>query len=154
MPAQGPFKVKIVVNYLKAVWPFSPWPGADPSQRVESQALDGKTGTRRVTVNLGSSPVSKEFWTSSGNYIGRRVSDGLFHRDGHQIGYFAEGNEIYACDGSYLGEVRGSDRLITNPNKKLWARKTRIPVFEHSSKSFDLPPIVLLPGFEDFPADS
>jgi len=98
-------------------------------------------------------PLSK-FWNCSGNYVGYRAADGLFHRDGHQIGYFAEGNEIYGCNGRYLGEVRGKDRLISNLSKRDWARSVRLPsAVEHPSENRKLSPVVVHPGYEDFPAD-
>ena len=40
---------------------------------------------------------SHDFWTWSGHYVGYRLSDGLFGHDGRQVGYFAEGDEVYGC---------------------------------------------------------
>jgi hypothetical protein len=75
--------------------------------------------------------------------------------DGHQIGYFAEGNEIYGCHGKYLGEVRGLDRLITNVSKKTWTRTISIPrALEHSVGRRGVTPVQMRPGYEDFPVSS
>ena len=61
---------------------------------------------------------AKSFWNWRGRYVGYRSSDCLFGCDGRQLGYFAEGDEVYGCAGDYLGEVRGDSRLITNLSKK------------------------------------
>ena len=93
------------------------------------------------------------FWNWSGQYVGYRLSDGLFCYDGRQVGYFAEGDEVYACNGDYIGEVRSGNRLITNLRKKAWTRRTFIPQF---LKSFpgqrNVNAKEMLVGFEDFPA--
>ena len=92
------------------------------------------------------------FWNWSGRYVGYRVFDDLFYCNGWQAGYFAEGDEVYGCNGEYIGEVRG-DRLITNLSKKAWTRKSLIPRF---GKSFpghrNVTAKEMLVGFEDFPA--
>lgn len=96
---------------------------------------------------------SKSFWNWSGRYIGYRTSDCLFSFDGRQIGYFAEGDEVYGCAGEYMGEVRGDSRLITNLSKKAWSRRTVIPrAFKSSPGHHDLDPKEMLEGFKDFPA--
>ncbi len=92
------------------------------------------------------------FWNWSGKYVGYRLSDGLFSYDGRQVGYFGEGDEVYGCNGEYLGQVRGTDRLITNLSKRLWTRRTLIP---RLMKSSQCRPAVnakqMLAGYEDFP---
>jgi hypothetical protein len=93
------------------------------------------------------------FWNWSGRYIGYRASDGLFHCDGRQVGYFAEGDEVYGCNGDYMGEVRGGNRLITNLSKKAWTRRSLIPRFLKSSVGHrDVNAKEMLAGYEDFPA--
>lgn len=93
----------------------------------------------------------KTFWSWSGLYVGYRLSDGLFNHAGRQIGYFAEGDEVYGCNGDYLGEVRHVNRLIMNVYKKAWKRKSFSPLFH---KSFPGHPNVdakeIPEGFEDF----
>ena len=92
------------------------------------------------------------FWNWGGRYVGYRVSDGLFWHNGRQVGYFAEGDEIYGCNGDYLGEVRSGNRLITNLSKKAWTRASLIPRFLKSSPGHqDLNAREMLAGFEDFP---
>lgn len=94
----------------------------------------------------------RTFWNWSGRYVGYRLSDGLFYIDGRQVGYFAEGDEVYGCDGSYMGEIRAGDRLITNVSKKAWTRRTLIPRFLKSSPGHaDVNAKEMLVGFEDFP---
>jgi hypothetical protein len=92
------------------------------------------------------------FWNWSGRYIGYRVSDGLFYCDGRQVGYFAEGDEVYGCNGDYIGEIRGGNRLITNLSKKAWTRRSLIPRFLKSSPGHrDVNAKQMLAGYEDFP---
>ena len=92
------------------------------------------------------------FWNWCGRYVGYRSSDCLFGRDGSQLGYFAEGDEVYGCAGGYLGEVRGDGRLITNLSKKAWRRKTVEPCFSKSSPGHhDVNAKQMLAGYEDFP---
>ena len=93
------------------------------------------------------------FWNWRGRYVGYRSSDCLFSGDGRQVGYFAEGDEVYGCAGDYLGEVRGDNRLITNLGKKAWTRKSVVPRFLKSSPSHhDVSAKEMLAGYEDFPA--
>lgn len=95
---------------------------------------------------------SKNYWSWRGRYVGYRSSECLFSRDGTQVGYFAEGEEVYGCTGDYIGEVRGDNRLITNLSKKVWTRKTITPRFlKHASCPRDLNAKEMLAGYEDFP---
>jgi hypothetical protein len=95
---------------------------------------------------------SRYFWNWSGHYVGYRLSDGLFSYDGRQVGYFAEGDEIYGCNGDYMGEVRSGNRLITNLSKKAWTRRNLIPRFMKSSPGHrDMDSKPMLAGHEDFP---
>jgi hypothetical protein len=92
------------------------------------------------------------FWNWSGRYVGQRLSDGLFCYDGRQVGYFAEGDEVYGCAGEYMGEIRGGNRLITNLSKKAWTRKGLTPRCLKGSPGYrDLDAKVMLAGYEDFP---
>src|SRR5579884_1133388 len=91
------------------------------------------------------------FWTWSGQYVGFRSSDCLFGPDGRQVGYFAEGDEIYASSGAYIGEIRGGNRLITNLSKKAWTRRAFVPRSLKSSPGrANVSPREMLAGFEDF----
>ena len=92
------------------------------------------------------------FWSWGGRYVGVRVSDGLFYFDGRQLGFFAEGDEVYGCDGTYLGEVRLRDRLIRNIEKKAWTRRSVIPSLLPGSRCHaDLKAREMPSGYEDFP---
>jgi hypothetical protein len=93
------------------------------------------------------------FWSWQGRYVGYRSSGCLFNCDGRQVGYFAEGDEVYGCTGNYLGEIRGGNRLITNLSKKAWTRRSVIPRLLNSSPSHrNVSTKEMLAGFEDFPA--
>jgi len=92
------------------------------------------------------------FWTWSGRYVGYRLTDCLFCDDGHQIGYFAEGDEVYGCNGEYIGEVRAGNRLITNLKKKAWTRGSFEPRWLKCSPGHpNLSARDMIAGFEDFP---
>ena len=93
------------------------------------------------------------FWNWGGRYVGYRMNDCLFSYDGHQLGYFAEGDEVYGCNGSYLGEVvRNGSRLITNISKKAWTRQSLAPRSLKSSPGHpDVSEKPMLVGYEDFP---
>jgi hypothetical protein len=92
------------------------------------------------------------FWNWAGRYVGYRVSDDLFSFDGRQVGYFAEGDEVYGCEGAYMGEVRGRNRLITNLSKKAWTRRRLEPRCMRSSPGHrDVNAKEMLVGYEDFP---
>lgn len=95
---------------------------------------------------------SKNYWSWCGRYVGYRSSGCLFNRDGTQVGYFAEGDEVYGCSGNYIGEVRSDNRLITNLSKKAWTRKSVTPrLLKNSSWPHDMNAKEMLAGFEDFP---
>ena|ERR1700751_2814349 len=95
------------------------------------------------------------FWNWQGRYVGYRSSDCLFSCDGRQVGYFAEGDEVYGCSGNYMGEVRDRNRLIANLSKKTWTRKGMAPRFLKALPGHrDVNAKEMLAGFEDFPAQS
>ena len=92
------------------------------------------------------------FWNWRGRYIGYRSSGCLFNCAGRQVGYFAEGDEVYGCSGDYIGEVRSGNRLITNLSKKAWRRRSVTPLLLKSSPGYrDVAAKEMLAGFEDFP---
>ena len=90
-------------------------------------------------------------WTCGGKFFGYRLDDALFTYGGNQAGQFAEGDEIYNSAGTYIGELRLCNRLVTNVSKRTWCRKPFVsqvgPSFRRSA---DLEGIQLRPGFEDF----
>lgn len=91
------------------------------------------------------------FWSWSGRYVGYRISDCLFDREGRQLGYFAEGDEVYKCSGEYIGEVRAGNRLITNLSKKTWTRRILAPQLGKGCKGpRDVNAKDMLAGYEDF----
>jgi hypothetical protein len=151
----NPFGLRTIRRFLRNVGRFG------FSQPHSS--LKGRSETPRSTERVAGESEPREekfsnvvsFWNCSGSYIGYRASDGLFDMNGRQIGYFAEGNEIYECQGRYLGEVRDLDRLTTNPKKKAWARRASVPhALAHSVGHRDQRPVELRPGYEDFPVAS
>jgi hypothetical protein len=152
----GAFRLTIIVRFVSEVWPFSSWSRphrslSGPFETVYAQQLVLST----CASTAETPPTVRIFWNWSGSYVGYRASDGLFHMDGHQVGYFAEGDEIYGCQGGYLGEVRGPGRLITNLSKKAWARKTQVPcALKRSVAHRNIEPMEMLPGYEDFPVAS
>ncbi len=94
----------------------------------------------------------ESFWNWSGHYVGYRLTDSLFSQNGQQLGYFAEGDEVYGCNGEYLGEIRTRGRLITNLRKKAWTRRSMAPSVQRSSPGHaNVSPKDMLAEFEDFP---
>lgn len=95
---------------------------------------------------------SDAFWNWQGQYVGYRSSDCLFSCAGLQLGYFAEGDEVYGCSGEYIGEVRSRNRLITRLCKKAWTRRSVEPRrLQSSPGQRDIDAKEMLVGFEDFP---
>lgn len=94
-------------------------------------------------------------WTWNGVCSGYRRADSLFTYDGIEVGRFS-GTEVYAADGSYLGEVRSTeedgDRLITSSYKKSRMAASFVPTFERAQKRpADRNQEQLYCGNEDFP---
>src|ERR1700685_4389340 len=103
-----PFRRKAIASLLGKVWPFSNWSRPRPRFSSEAQPQASRANQSAVGGSVASADEFStvvSFWNCGGTYIGFRAFDGLFRMDGHQIGYFAEGNEIYGCHGKYLGEV-------------------------------------------------
>jgi hypothetical protein len=150
------FRLRTIVRFLTSVGLIGPSQPSSAAQRRSDRpngpepVAAAKSEAREEKVSTGVS-----FWNCHGTYIGYRASDELFDMNGRQIGYFAEGNEVYGCNGRYLGEVRGQDRLITNPKKQAWARPASVPrALQHSAGRRDQPPVEVRPGYEDFPVAS
>ena len=120
---------------------------ADPPPREQPTSLE------RAESSAGRFDVrnQKSFWNWGGHYIGYRLADSLYSNDGQQIGYFAEGDEVYACNGRYLGEVRTLDRLITNVKKKHWTRGIVVPCVQRKEPGCsDVDAKKMLADYEDF----
>jgi hypothetical protein len=92
------------------------------------------------------------FWTWGGNCFGFREGDALYTYLGLQIGQF-HGDEIYASDGRYLGEIMSGDRLITDRSKKNWRQSsfspTRCSGYARYASYSGYP---MYAGYEDFPS--
>jgi hypothetical protein len=92
------------------------------------------------------------WWTSKNRQD--RSSDGaaLWTHNGRLAGRFHQ-DEIYGAAGRYLGEVRDTDRLITNTSKK---NKSQGPFSIHRRRARSVrepqSSRAMLDGFEDFPA--
>jgi hypothetical protein len=109
----------------------------------------------RLDLGENQKPVTW-LWTCGGTFFGYRLGDELFTYKGKQAGHFSEGDEIYNAAGNYIGELRLSNRLVTNESKETWHRKpfpSRVgATFRRTS---DLESIQVMPGFRDFaPLDS
>jgi len=93
-----------------------------------------------------------QLWTWKGDYFGYREADDLRTHSGVHAGVFV-GDEIYAPDGRYLGELR-SGRLITHKQSrsKRIARVHKNPKKMGIVKSVGYVGYVNIVGYEDFPA--
>ena len=92
-------------------------------------------------------------WTCRGECFGYRQGDALFTYDGRHVGRFAEGEEVYGRNGHYLGEIKRTNRLITNLSKKNWSRAGFSPLAgSRFTPGNNVSPNDIHSGFEDFPA--
>ncbi len=91
------------------------------------------------------------FWAWGGKYIGKRIGDYLYLRNGEPIGVFVE-NELYNFDGYYIGEIRNEKRIIVKKSKKNKKReRIRKPMPRMSSIGYcDYCGYVMYAGYEDF----
>jgi len=130
-----------------------------PRRATEMSKLSNGGDTQRLWTDASSErariegfPAQIRYWNWSGQYIGYRAQEALFLVNGRQCGYFAEGDEVYACSGEYLGEVRGANRLITNLDKKTWKRTIANPQqLKSASACHNISAKEMLLGYEDFP---
>lgn len=91
-------------------------------------------------------------WTWSGECFGYRRNDRLFAYNGRQVGRF-HGDEVYGCEGRYLGEIKSRNRLITNVSKKGRVKSSFAPVLGGSYARFaNYVGYVMYLGYEDFPS--
>jgi sporulation protein YlmC with PRC-barrel domain len=92
------------------------------------------------------------FWTWGGTFFGFRREDSLFTHDGVEAGRFYE-DEIYGADGKYLGEIRNTNRLITDARKKERHKQGFSPRHTVGVVPYvDYVGYVMYVGFEDFPS--
>jgi hypothetical protein len=90
-------------------------------------------------------------WTWGGISFGYRRGDGLFTHEGREAGRF-HGEEIYASDGHYLGEVKSEKRLITISSKKNRVRGSFAPRLSGSYAPYvNYVGYVMYVGHEEFP---
>ena len=98
--------------------------------------------------------MSDWLWTWGGESFGYRDGDALFSQDGRQIGRFHD-DEVYGVDGSYLGELSGTDRLLTRLSR---VGKTRAPFSPRSrmGRLGKMSPMAraMRAGCQDFPPPS
>lgn len=91
-------------------------------------------------------------WRWGGEFFGYREGDALFAHHGLQVGQFS-GDEVYASDGRYLGEIKSDNRLITNIGKKSRMRGSFMPVRRMGMVPYvNYVGYVMYVGYEDFPS--
>jgi len=93
-------------------------------------------------------------WTWKGKSFGYRQANNLRLQNGTHVGTFVE-DTVFALDGSYLGEIRSTNRLITHKASK---KSKKGPTSQRKTKlvsqvgRVNLVGLVSLSGYEDFPA--
>ena len=87
-----------------------------------------------------------------GTSFGYQDGDNLWTHNGHHVGKFY-GDEIYSPDGSYLGEIRNGNRLITHQSKRSRRRGGFTPFANRVGyvNKLNYVGYVLYVGYEDFP---
>jgi hypothetical protein len=92
------------------------------------------------------------FWNWGGECFGYRRDDKLFAYHGLQVGRFYD-DEVYGADGSYLGEIKSDNRLITNRAKKNWRKFAFGPALGGSYARYaNYAGYAMYAGYEDFPS--
>ena len=93
-----------------------------------------------------------QHWTWGGTYFGYRRGDLLFAHNGRCVGQFS-GDDVYGCDGRYVGEVRNQNRLITNRSKSN-QRGSPAPNARGGSyaRYANYAGYAMIAGYEDFPS--
>ena len=97
--------------------------------------------------------MATSHWACEGTYFGCREGNDLCTHYGRHAGR-VHGDEVYAPDGYYLGELRNDDRLITSTSKQNRRQSSFTP---HGSRVKHVPLVdyvgyVMVVGCEDFPA--
>ena len=90
-------------------------------------------------------------WTWGGISFGYKDEDRVFTHFGLQIGRIDD-EEIYGCDGRYLGEIMSENRLITDRGKKSYRHSGFSPTRSGSyAKYANYAGYAMYAGYEDFP---
>ena len=92
------------------------------------------------------------FWTWGGKYIGYKTNDDiLYSYKGDPIGKFY-GEELFDFDGTYIGEVKNTNRIIVRTSKKNYRRSAICkPCSRCATSSYcDYVGYVMYVGYEDF----
>lgn len=93
-------------------------------------------------------------WTVTGRSFGYVQNAALYTHDGRNVGRLVGGDEeIYALDGSYLGEIKNYNTLVTVAEKRDWSEdrcepERRLKPVEPWAGRLPLP---IEDGEEDFP---
>lgn len=81
-------------------------------------------------------------WTWGGISFGYKVDDRVFTHFGLQIGR-VDGEEVYASDGRYLGEIMSDNRLIIHRGKKNYRHSGFSP-----REAAPMPGMRIMPGLQ------
>jgi hypothetical protein len=91
-------------------------------------------------------------WTWGGISLGYKVDDRVFTHFGLQIGR-VDGEEVYASDGRYWGEIMSDNRLITHRGKKNYRHSGFSPTRSGSYARYaNYAGYAMYAGYEDFPS--
>jgi CheY-like chemotaxis protein len=99
-----------------------------------------------------SSPSPGDIWTWNGEYFGFREGDDLWTYQGHHVGRFRRGVEVFRPDGLYLGDIM-DDRLVVDWHKTARRASSFVP-YENKTprnKFTDREQFDMQIGFKDFP---
>src|SRR5512143_2887040 len=92
------------------------------------------------------------YWTWGGECFGYRLNESLITYRGIEAGRF-DGDEVYASDGRYLGEIKSDDRLITDRGKRNKRRSIFSPIHCGSYARYcNYAGYGMHAGYEDFPS--
>jgi CheY-like chemotaxis protein len=83
-----------------------------PSDEMDSVTEVDSEGVLRAPEH----PGRDDLWTWNGEYFGFREGRDLWTHDGRHVGRFRQVDEVYRCDGTYMGDVIDG-RLIVDWNK-------------------------------------
>lgn len=95
----------------------------------------------------------KLLWTWSGKFFGYREDNVLLTQDGYHVGQFHD-DEIYAPNGTYLGEIKSDSRLIRSRGKSSYRKYPFQPLPKRPAIVGYVPycGYVMYAGYEEFPA--
>lgn len=91
-------------------------------------------------------------WTWKGQSFGYKCGNELRLRNGTHIGTFV-GDEVFALDGSYAGEIRNTNRLIVKKSSesKFGPKVSRKTKVVGQVDRVNMVGLVGLVGYENFP---